>query len=193
MTTIGIILGSTRPHRLGDQVARWVHDHAVRRTDATFEVVDLRDHPLPHLEEPPRYRPPTGSEDPRIRAWSETVRRLDGFVVVTAEYNFGPPAVLKNALDTLYDEWNDKAVGFVSYGVAGGARAVAQLRSVCGALQMADVAAQVTLPLATDFRDFTAFEPGNHQVAALDAMLDQLLAWSTALTPLRGADRAGAA
>ncbi|SFW64000.1 NAD(P)H-dependent oxidoreductase [Amycolatopsis australiensis] len=184
MIKIGIVLGSTRPGRRGDQVARWVHERAARRTDARFELVDLADHPLPHLAEPPRA--PGRSE--LARAWAATVAAFDGYVFVTPEYNHSAPAVLKNAMDTVYFEWNTKAAGFVSYGGVGGARAVEQLRLVCGALQLADVAPQVTLPLATEFEGDAVFEPGEYQVTALDTLLEHVVAWSTALAPLRRGD-----
>ena len=188
MTRIGIILGSTRPGRRGEQVARWVEARARSRADAEFEVVDLLDHPLPHLDELP------GEHlHPHTRAWSAVVASFDGFVVVTPEYNHSAPAALKNALDFLQAEWRDKAVGFVSYGGAGGARAVEQLRLVCGALELADVTAQVTLPLATEFEDFAVLKPGEQSVVALDRVLDQVVAWSTALAPLRAGSSATAA
>ncbi len=187
MIRIGIILGSTRPNRHCEQVATWVDALASRRTDGEFELIDLRDHPLPHLDEPPRLRPAEGSEHAHTRAWADRIASFDGFVIVTPEYNFGLPGVLKNALDFLYAEWNDKAVGFVSYGVAGGARAAQHLRAVCGALQMADVAQQVTLPLHSEFENYTRFKPGDHNAAALELLLDQVIAWSTALAPLRAA------
>ncbi|MEV6876740.1 NAD(P)H-dependent oxidoreductase [Amycolatopsis sp. NPDC051128] len=186
MITIGIVLGSTRPGRVGDQVARWVHERATRRTDAEFTLIDLRDHPLPHLEEPPGF---SGEyQDERTRAWAATVAACDGFVLVTPEYNHSVPGVLKNAMDHVHVEWNTKAAGFVSYGGVGGARSVEQLRLVCGALQLADVAPQVTLPLATEFENRTVFKPGDHQLAALDLLLDHVVAWSTALAPLRRGD-----
>jgi NAD(P)H-dependent FMN reductase len=106
--------------------------------------------------------------------------------------------VLKNALDYLYADWNNKAAGFVSYGGAGsaggagGARAAGQLRLICGALQMADVAQQVAVSLQTEFENFTIFEPGACNAAALDTLLDQVVAWSTVLAPLRAASRAAA-
>jgi len=93
--------------------------------------------------------------------------------------------VLKNAIDYLYAEWNNKAVGFVSYGSAGGARAVEHLRLIAGELQMADVRQQVALSLMSDFEDFRVFKPGEYNLAALERMLDQLIAWSAALAPLR--------
>lgn len=185
MIKIGIILGSTRPHRSGDQVAQWVYDLATRRSDAKFELLDLRDHPLPHLDEPPLMRPATGSGQPHIRTWANLVASLDGFVLVTPEYNYSTSGVLKNALDHLYTEWNNKAVGFVSYGSAGGARAVQHLRAICGALQLADVAAQVTLSTQTEFENHAVFRPRDLHAAALDMTLSQVVAWSTALAPLR--------
>lgn len=186
MTRIGIILGSTRPNRNGPQVARWVLDTASRRDDAEFEPIDLRDHPLPHLDEPvsPMLGP---SVHEHTRAWAARIAPFDGFVLVTPEYNHSPPGVLKNALDHLCAQWTDKAVGFVSYGVAGGVRAVEQLRLVCGALGMADVSHQVTISLLTDFEHYTTFTPGEHHTTALNTMLDQLVAWSAALAPLRQA------
>lgn len=191
MTRIGIILGSTRPGRNGEQVARWVLDQAATRDDASYELVDLADMDLPLLDEPVpaamgRY------QHEHTRRWAQTVASFDGFVIVTPEYNHSIPAVLKNALDYLYAEWNDKAVGFVSYGSAGGTRAAEHLRAIAGELKMADVRAQVTLSLATDFEAYSTFRPGPHHAPALAAMLDQVVAWSDALAPLR-ADASAAA
>ncbi|MDX3226288.1 NAD(P)H-dependent oxidoreductase [Streptomyces sp. ME19-01-6] len=186
MTKIGIILGSTRPGRRGEQVAQWVHERAARRTDAGFQVIDLLDHPLPHLDEPTPAAMSGGRyQHGRTRAWADAIASFDGFVMITPEYNHSIPGVLKNAIDYLCAEWNNKAVGFVSYGGLGGTRAVEQLRLICGALQMADVAPQVALSLLTEFENYTTFKPGDHSTTALDALLDQLVAWSTALAPLR--------
>ena len=184
MTRIGIILGSTRPNRNGEQVARWVYDIASRRTDAEFELVDLRDYPLPHLDEP---LPPSMGQyqNDHTKAWAEKIASFDGFVIVTPEYNHGTSGVLKNAIDYLYAEWNNKAAGFVSYGGVGGARAAEHLRLIAGELQMADVRQQVALSLLTEFENFSVFKPGDYNVAALDTLLDQVVAWSTALAPLR--------
>ena len=184
MTRIGIILGSTRPNRNGEQVARWVYDIASRRDDAEFELVDLRDYPLPHLDEP---LPPSMGQyqNEHTKAWADKIASFDGFIMVTPEYNHSTSGVLKNAIDYLYAEWNNKAVGFVSYGAVGGARAAEHLRLVAGELQMADVRQQVTLSLLTDFENFSVFKPGDFNVQALDKCLDQVVAWSTALAPLR--------
>jgi len=184
MTRIGIILGSTRPNRNGEQVAKWVYDIASRRSDAEFELVDLRDYPLPHLDEP---LPPSMGQyqNDHTKQWANKIASFDGFVIVTPEYNHGTSGVLKNAIDYLYAEWNNKAVGFVSYGAVGGARAAEHLRLVAGELQMADVRQQVTLSLLTDFENFSVLKPGDYHVAALDTLLDQVVAWSIALALLR--------
>ena len=184
MTRIGIILGSTRPNRNGEQVAKWVYDIASRRSDAEYELVDLRDYPLPHLDEP--LPPSLGQyENEHTKAWAAKIASFDGFVIVTPEYNHSTSGVLKNAIDYLYAEWNNKAVGFVSYGGVGGARAAEHLRLVAGELQMADVRQQVALSLLTEFENFSVFKPGDYNRAALDTLLDQVVAWSTALAPLR--------
>jgi NAD(P)H-dependent FMN reductase len=184
MTRIGIILGSTRPNRNGEQVARWVYDIASHRSDAEYELVDLRDYPLPHLDEP--LPPAMGQyQNDHTKAWADKIASFDGFVIVTPEYNHGTSGVLKNAIDYLYAEWNNKAVGLVSYGSVGGARAAEHLRLVAGELQMADVRQQVTLSLLTEFENFSVFKPGDYNRAALYTLLDLVVAWSTALAPLR--------
>lgn len=184
---IGIILGSTRPNRKGKQVADWVVEITGGRDDAAYELIDLADHPLPHLDEPV---PPAAGEyrNEHTKRWARTIAGCDGFVIITPEYNHGTPGVLKNALDYLYAEWNNKAVGFVSYGSAGGARAAEHLRLVAGELMMADVRQQVTISLATEFEGGT-FRPGDWQVDALHGLLGQVVAWSRALAPLRRAAR----
>lgn len=184
MTRIAIIVGTTRPQRKSAAVAEWVLEHAGQRDDARFELVDLRDHVLPLFDEP---FPPMKDryENAHTFAWSETVAAYDGYVMVTGEYNHSVPASLKNAIDYLNKEWANKAVGFVGYGSAGGARAVEHLRQIAGELQLADVRGQVQLTLAHDFEAFTTFRPGPQQAGVLSSMLDQVVAWSAALAPLR--------
>jgi NAD(P)H-dependent FMN reductase len=171
---------------VGEQVATWVHQEAAGRGDAVYELVDLRDHPLPLLNEPMPASSGRYQHD-HTREWAAKIASLDGFVIVTPEYNHGVPGALKNAIDYLYAEWNDKAMGFVSYGGAGGARAVEHLRLVAGALGVADVRAQVTLSMITEFESFSAFKPDTYNLAALNTMLDQVVRWTTALAPLRSA------
>src|ERR1700745_123712 len=169
MTRIGIILGSTRPNRNGEQVAKWVYDIASRRSDAEFELIDLRDYPLPHLDEP---LPPSMGQyhNEHTRQWADKIASFDGFVMVTPEYNHSTSGVLKNAIDYLYAEWNNKAVGFVSYGGGGGAPGGEHVRPVVGELAMADVRQQVTLSLLTEFENFSVFKPGDHSLAALGTL-----------------------
>src|SRR5258708_1250834 len=112
-------------------------------------------------------------------------RSFDGYIFVTPEYNHGISGALKNAIDFLSREWNDKAAGFVSYGGGGGARAVEQLRLVMAELQIATVRNQVLLSLFTDFENFSVFKPGLQQETSINAMLDQLIAWGGALKTLR--------
>jgi NAD(P)H-dependent FMN reductase len=184
MTRIGVILGSTRPGRRGEQVARWVMDNALQRADAEFELIDLVDYPLPHLDEP---MPPSMGQykNQHTLDWAATIGQYDGFIFVTPEYNHSTSGVLKNAIDYLYAEWNNKAVGIVSYGAVGGARAAEHLRLIAGELKMADVRTNVALSMFTDFVNFSDLAPGEHQTQALTTLLGEVVAWSQALSPLR--------
>jgi len=181
---IAIVVGSTRPGRKAREVADWVHQLAGSREDATFDVVDLAEVDLPMLDEP--VPPSMGDyQQPHTRSWAATVDSYDGFVFVTPEYNHSTSAALKNALDYLYAEWNNKAAGFVGYGADGGTRAVEHLRLVMGELQVADVRSQVSLSLFADFEQMTSFTPREHQPQAVAAMLDQVVSWSQVLAGLR--------
>jgi NAD(P)H-dependent FMN reductase len=184
MIKVAIIIGSTRPGRKGEAVAHWVHDVAKKRSDAEFELVDIRDFNLPLLDEPV---PPVKGQysKPHTQAWSAKIDPFDAFIFVTPEYNHGTSGALKNAIDFLYREWNNKAAGFVSYGGSLGLRAVEHLRLIMAELQVADVRAQVGLSLRTDFENFTVFKPAAHHEATVNTMIDQLIAWGGALKPLR--------
>ena len=175
---IGIIVGSTREGRVSLQVAEWVKELADKRDDANYEIVDIRAFQLPMLGET--------SETKEIEAWNQRLNDFDGFVFVAAEYNHGMTASLKNALDLAREPWNNKAAGIVSYGSAMGARAAEHLRTVLGELQIADVRVQVLLSLFTDFENWSNFKPADLHQKNLNDMLDQVLAWSGALKPLRG-------
>ena len=184
MTRIGIIVGSTRPGRKAEAVAKWVHEHALKRSDAEYELVDIADYDLPLLDEPV---PPSMGQYSKehTKKWAAKIASLDGFVFVTPEYNHGIPGALKNAIDFLFAEWNHKAAGFVSYGSAGGVRSVESLRLVMGELHVADVRANVGLSLFTDWENFARFTPAERHEKALGPLLDQVVAWSAALAPLR--------
>jgi NAD(P)H-dependent FMN reductase len=184
MIKIAVILGSTRPGRIGESVARWAYEIARRRSDAEFELVDIKDFNLPLLDEP--IPPSMGhySHD-HTKAWAAKIAQFDAYLFVTPEYNHGIAGALKNAIDYLYAEWNNKAAGFVGYGSAGGTRAVESLRLVMGELQVADVRAQVMLYLSTDFENFSVFKPTPRHEDRLNTVLDQLIAWGGALKGLR--------
>ncbi|MDT7788054.1 MAG: hypothetical protein QOF58_6473 [Pseudonocardiales bacterium] len=174
---IAVILGSTRPGRRSEAVAQWVVNVAGLRTDASFELVDLAEVGLPLLDEPV---PAIFGEyaHAHTRAWAAIVGSYDGFVFVTPEYNHSFSAALKNALDYLYAEWNDKAAGFVGLGGNGGLRAVEQLRLVLAELKVATVRTQVALGRGE-------LQGGLQQDEQLNAMLDELVAWASALRSLR--------
>ncbi|MEV0774367.1 NADPH-dependent FMN reductase [Streptomyces sp. NPDC050433] len=181
---IAIILGSTRPGRNGEAVAKWAEKIAAQRGDAEFELVDIADFKLPHLDE---VVPASAGqyEHDHTRAWAEKIASFDGYLFVTPEYNHSTSGALKNAIDFLYGEWNNKAAGFISYGSVGGARAVEHLRLIMSELQVATVRSQVALSLFTDFENYSSFTPGDHQKAVLDTTLDQLVSWSKALRTVR--------
>ena len=184
MIKVAIIIGSTRPGRKGEAVAHWVYDIARQRGDAEFELVDIKEFNLPLLDEPV---PPSQGQysQPHTKAWAAKIEAFDAFVFVTPEYNHGIAGALKNAIDFLYREWNNKAAGFVGYGSAGGTRAVESLRLVMAELQVADVRAQVTLSLFTDFENFSVFKPATQHEKSVIDMLDQVIAWGGALKALR--------
>jgi NAD(P)H-dependent FMN reductase len=182
---IGIIVGSTRPGRNGLKVAQWVHGLAAQRKSAEYELVDLVDFALPLLDEPV---PPAMSKEyahEHTRRWAAKVASFDGYVFVTPEYNHGPPAALKNAMDYLFREWCNKSAGFVGYGGVGAARSIEMLRAICSNLELADVRVAVGLTLAHDFEHFTNFKPQPHQDKSLAQLLDQVESWAGALQPLR--------
>lgn len=175
---IGIILGSTRQGRVSPQVGEWVKSIADKRGDANYEIVDIADFKLPMLWE-------TDGTEPGIKAWSEKLNSLDGFVFIVQEYNHSISGALKNALDWARDEWNNKAAGIVSYGSVGGARAAEHLRGILGELSVADVRVHPALSLFTDFENGTDFKPADLHLENVNGMLDQVVSWSTALKTVR--------
>jgi NAD(P)H-dependent FMN reductase len=184
MIKVGIIVGSTRPGRKAATVAKWVHDLLKNRNDAEFEIVDIEDYKLPLLDEPV---PPMMRQDsnPHTKRWSEKIDSLDAYIFVTPEYNHAPSAALKNAIDFLYHEWNNKAAGFVGYGGAGGVRAVENLRLVMGEIKIADVRAQVALSMWTDFENFATFKPHEQHDKSVHLMADEVIAGGAVLKTLR--------
>ena len=143
-----------------------------------YEIVDIADFQLPFLGT-------TDGTEPGIAAWNEKLANLDGFVFIVQEYNHSITGALKNALDFAREAWNNKAAGIVSYGSTGGARAAEHLRGIMGELMIADVRVHPTLSLFTDFENGSVFKPAELHLDNVNAMLDQVIAWSGALKPLR--------
>jgi NAD(P)H-dependent FMN reductase len=186
MPKLTVVIASTRPGRVGLSVGQWFAARAEAHGGFEVEVADLAELDLPLLDEPnhPRLRRYT---KPHTRAWSQLIEGSDAFVFVTPEYNHGYPAALKNAIDYLHQEWRYKPVGFVSYGaVAGGTRAVQQLKQVVGALNMMPLFEAVSIPFVAQFVDDEgAFRPNEVIDQAADDMLDELLRVQAALRVLR--------
>lgn len=184
MFRLAIIIGSTRPGRNGEAVAKWIYEIAKLRKDVEVELVDIRDYDLPLLNEP---HPASTGQYTQVhtRKWSMKIASFDGFVFVTPEYNHAPPAALKNAIDYLFYEWNNKSAGFVGYGTMGAVRAVEELRILMGALMIADVRAQVMLSLFEDFEKLTTFRPNSRHEKTVNTMLERVILWGTVLKPLR--------
>jgi NAD(P)H-dependent FMN reductase len=183
-----IITASVRDGRVGQTAAKWVFDEARKREDAEYELVDLKDYPLKDYydERHPKMVEPGTYPDEAANAWVAKVAEADGYIVVTPEYNHGYPASLKNALDYPYDQWNDKAVGFVSYGgYAGGARAVEQLRQVSAELRLADVRNAVHIIFAGQAFDDKGYPKDAAYTDGLVPVFEDVVSWATALKTIR--------
>ena len=156
MTVISVIVGSTRQGRFSEKPAQWIFQQLKNRGSVEARLLDLRDFPMPFFDQPvpPGMPGRPAYENEVVKKWTAEIARSDGFIFVTPEYNYGPPAVLKNALDWVYPEWNRKAVSFVSYGSAAGVRSVQQLRETAIELQLAPVRSSVHIPVATLWAHF---------------------------------------
>ncbi len=194
---LALIIGSTRPNRFAQVPAQWVAEAAAERSDFALEVLDLRDWPLPYFDQPASpARDNPGYSNPAVERWRDRVREFDGFIATVAEYNHGPTAVLKNAFDTAYTEWNKKPIGFVGYGGVGGARAVEQLRLVAVELQMAPVARAVRIGLEPSLGVMMhgkALDDYPYLAESRTAVFDQLVWWGNALKAAREATALAAA
>jgi NAD(P)H-dependent FMN reductase len=189
MLKLGLIVGSTRPNRFADTPVRWLVEGAAARADLRLEVLDLRDHRLPFFNEPasPAY---TGGvyTQPEAEAWRKRIGVLDAFIATVAEYNHGPTAVLKNAFDSAYLEWQRKPIGFVGYGGVGGARAIETLRGVVIELQMAPIKQEVNIgmePYLGIVRDGRTLNDYEYLVQSREVMFDHLVWWGEALKAAR--------
>jgi len=187
---IKVIVGSTRKNRFSEKAAAWIAQELKKQKEVSVEVLDLRDYDMPFFDEPvsPSYKPEPFKNE-AVARFPKKMFEGDAFVIVTPEYNRGTSGVLKNALDWVYPEWNNKAVAFVGYGSVGGARAVEQLRLNAIELQMAPIHTAVHIPQHWTLLDEKgnlkdgAFEPF---VKNAEAMINQLIWWAKALKDARG-------
>ena len=190
MTDISVIVGSTRQGRFSEKPAQWIFQRLKNRGGVDARLLDLRDFPMPFFDQPvpPAMPGRPAYENEVVKKWTAEIARSDGFVFVTPEYNYGPSAVLKNALDWVYPEWNRKAAAFVSYGSAMGARGIQQLRLTAIELQLAPVRSSVYIPVATLWAHFQGgdVDAGLTELeAAAKTMIDDLVWWTAALKAAR--------
>jgi NAD(P)H-dependent FMN reductase len=185
MVKIGIITGSTRDSRVNIQVAEWVKSIADKRTDAEFELVDIKDYNLPRYNESVPAIMTQDYKTPEAHPWSKKISELDGFVFITPEYNKAVTSGLKDAIDYLYVEWNNKAAGIVSYGSSLGVTAANNLRLILTVPAVATVRTQPALSLFTDFENMTTFKPAPFHEETVQTMLNEVVAWSTGLKTIR--------
>ena len=186
MLNVAVILGSTRPNRVSEPVGKWLFERVKRMEGWNAELVDLRDWPLPFYQEVSSVMSLKGAYSiPLAAEWAKKVGSFDAFLVVTPEYNHGTSAVLKNALDYVYFEWNRKPMAFAAYGSAGGARAVEQLRQTCSELQVADITEALHLMRVSTLIADGVFHPEPFHEKKTDAMLAQLDWWGKALKTAR--------
>jgi len=190
MTVISVIVGSTRQGRFSEKPAQWIFQRLKNRGGVDARLLDLRDFPMPFFDQPvpPAVPGRPAYENEVVKKWTAEIARSDGFIFVTPEYNYGPSAVLKNALDWVYPEWNRKAAAFVSYGSAMGARGVQQLRLTAIELQLAPVRSSVHIPVATLWAHFQGgdVDAGLTELeGAAKTMIDDLLWWTATLKAAR--------
>jgi NAD(P)H-dependent FMN reductase len=192
MNVISVIIGSTREGRFSEKPARWIFEQLRKRGGVEARLLDLRDFPMPFFDQP--FPPAMPGRAPYqhdvVQKWTAEIAAADGFIFVTPEYNYGPSAVLKNAIDWVYPEWNRKAAAFVSYGGTLGARGVQQLRETMIEVQIAPVRSSVHIPVAALWAHFQGgdVEKGLAELEkSANTMLDDLLWWTKALKTARSA------
>lgn len=172
---VGIIIGSIREGRLGEQVGNWVHQVASRRRgEVSYELIDLKAFDVPLLTSPTHpMKANKNYDDPKVQAWSQAIDACDAYVFVTPEYNHAVPGAFKNAVDSLGAEWLGKAVGFVAYGVVGGVRAIENWRQIVANFSMVDVRGEVNLSTFTDF-DGHEFTPAERRSGEVNEVFNQV-------------------
>ena len=190
MITISVIIGSVRQGRFADKPADWILDHLKKREGVDARLLDLKDYPMPFFEAPipPAMPGRPAYEHEVVKRWTQAIAASDGFIFVAPEYNHGPSAVLKNAIDWVYPEWNRKAVAFVGYGSVGGARAVGQLRQIAIEVQLAPIRSAVHIPATAIYAHFQGKDITPHLVeldARANQMIDDLVWWTETLKTAR--------
>jgi len=190
MTVISVIVGSTREARFSERPARWILQHLKKREGVDARLLDLRDFPMPFFDQPATPAMPgrLPYENEVVQRWTAAIAHSDGFVFVTPEYNYGTSAVLKNAIDWVYPEWNRKAAAFVSYGSAMGARAIQQLRETAVELQLAPIRSSVHIAVKTLWSHYQGgdVDAGLAELEApAEKLIDDLLWWTAALKSAR--------
>jgi NAD(P)H-dependent FMN reductase len=185
-----VVIGTTRESRFSERVAAWALSRlqAAADQDVRFNALDLREHPLPFFDGPGPAKSPRAYATEAVERLGRLVDRADAFIVLTADYNHGYPAVLKNAMDWLFVEWGRKPISFVGWGNVGGANAIEQLREVAVGFDMAPLrhAVHIMPDVMTRAREvadsslaFAALEP------RLRVLADDLLWWARALRTAR--------
>ena len=192
MTTISVIVGSTRQGRFSEKPAQWILQLLQKRDGIEARLLDLRDYPMPFFDQPmpPAMPGRAPYEHETVKRWTAAIAASDSFVFVTPEYNYGTSAVLKNAIDWVYPEWNRKAAAFVSYGSAMGARGIQQLRETMIEVQIAPARSSVHIPVATLWAHFQGgdVDKGLAEIEKqAQTMIDDLLWWTSALKTARKA------
>jgi NAD(P)H-dependent FMN reductase len=192
MTVISVIVGSTREGRFSEKAANWIFEHLKKRDGVDARLLDLRAFPMPFFDQTATPAMPgrLPYKNEVVQRWTTAIARSDSFIFVAPEYNYGPSAVLKNAIDWVYPEWNRKAVAFVSYGSAMGARGVQQLRLTAIEVQLAPIRSSVHIPVATLWAHYQGGDVGaglTELTAPAEAMIDDLLWWTAALKTARAA------
>lgn len=184
-----VIVCSTRPGRVGPSVAHWFASFAARHEGFDTELIDLADFNLPVYDEPQHPRLQDYRHE-HTKRWSASVSAADAYVFVTPEYNYCPPPSLTNALNYVYNEWNYKPCGFVSYGgVSGGMRSVQIAKQLVTTLKMMPMVEGVAVPMVTKHvDDARMFTSNAHIDSSAQTMLDELHKWTVALKAMRDAN-----
>ena len=186
MSVISVIVGTTREARFSEKPAHWILEHLKKRQDVDARLLDLRDFPMPFFDQPltPAMPSRPAFENEAVQRWTAAIGASDGYVIATAEYNYGPAAVLKNAIDWVYPEWRRKPVSFISWGSAAGTRSVQQFRETAIELQLAPIRSSVHIPVSTLMAHYQGGDVATG-LAELDgsanAMIDDLLWWTNTL------------